>query len=94
MRSERAKDAEKAEKDYLNSCVRDALLWLGVTNPTNTQEDSLETLSKEPDEMDNQWILCEQSVALWLQRNKDCLTLWLNGKPGAGELHYCINSDG
>ena len=54
LRSERAKDAEKAEKDHLNSCMRDALLWLGATNPTNAQEDSLEKLSREPGDMDSQ----------------------------------------
>ena len=80
-RIERDELIETAERLRLADQMRRTVTWL---NPSDDQEDVLIKLSRTCDDTTSHWALSEDTVMSWLDKSRDSLVLWLNGRPGSG----------
>lgn len=89
-REERADDLDRVERERLAAQVRDAVAWLGVSEEEEVQEDICAKLARTYYGADGHWALRHRTIVSWLDRGQSHSVVWLNGKPGAGELHFYL----
>lgn len=87
-RAERADDLDRVERERLAAQVRDAVAWLGASEEQEVGEDLCARLARTCDDAEGHWALRHRTIVSWLDRGQGHSVVWLNGKPGAGELHF------
>lgn len=89
-RAERADDLDRVERERLAAQVRYAVAWLGAGEEQEVREDLCAKLARTCDGADGHWALRHRTIVSWLDRGQVHSVVWLNGKPGAGELHFYL----
>lgn len=91
-RAERADFLDRGERERLAAQVRDAVAWLGASEEQEVREDLCAKLARTCYGADSHWALRHRTIVSWLDRGQDPSVVWLNGKPGAGELRFYLPS--
>ena len=82
-RAKRDEEIQKLEQESLAKQTREAVAWL---NASEDQEDLLTKQLRRCDDSEAHWALKESTIESWLNQGQDSLVVWLNGKPGSGQL--------
>jgi hypothetical protein len=75
---------EEREKEAKISRKRHAVAWLSVD--VRDQEEHYERISKRRHDETCKWVVQQPCMEAWIKNDSKSPLLWLNGKPGAGEL--------
>ena len=72
---------ETKQRKLRDSQMRQAAQWLGANG---VQETRLKSLLKTCVDIDDHWLLEQETIAAWLGRAPDPPVVWLTSGPGCG----------
>jgi hypothetical protein len=77
---------EQSEAQRREWQLRDSLAWLDLQGYDREQDDLLERCTASRQQGTCEWFLRHPKIVAWLDEEDQRNTLWLKGKPGAGQL--------